>query len=102
MRRRQLIWLVMGLLVLAVIGRWRYHFAHSSRTLSEVAKSQSSLASGPLQSHESLAPKARSVAAEKSEEVRQFPHRLRNTQEPIGTLLRKDTALLLENAFFDT
>jgi len=101
MRRRQLIWLVMGLLVLAVIGRWRYHFAHSG-PLSEAAKLQSSLSPAPLQSHESLAPKARSVAAEKSQEVRQFPHRLRNTQEPIGTLLRKDTALLLENAFFDT
>src|SRR5512133_16435 len=87
MRWRRLIWLVPGLLLLAIC--WR--LSQGSGTVRSRLDP-----SPPNQSHPS-AP-ARLVHSKKGA----FPLRLSNTSKDLPTLMRSDRAVLLENAILDT
>src|SRR5437588_641817 len=119
MRRRPAAWIVLGVLLLikvsvvvrfAKVQREKEGRALASQVQSAKPKVQSQSAALGSNSPSSIShvPSAEAVAraerilAERAKNVPKFKNRLSNTTASVGELTRKDHAILLENALFDT
>src|SRR6266404_8256112 len=91
MRVRPLLWLLLGLMVVAILCRWYLFSAVPVRSGPSLGLKTQLVNSGPDRGGTPLT---------RGHQCR-FPYRLTNTSMPLGDLLGSDHAILLENAFID-
>jgi subtilisin family serine protease/subtilisin-like proprotein convertase family protein len=114
MRRRPAFWIILGILVVISGAALLWMQSNVSSLKSKIGeqsnlRSSSPVVSGPvsrasatnLPSRETVAEAERILAA-RAKASPKFKNRLSNTEATVGQLTRKDHAILLENALFDT
>src|SRR5260370_20005452 len=100
MRWRPWIWVMFGVLILAVCFWWRSNKSVARRESTTQTISLSNTATQAVATPITLL--SQPTNSPSTNQNSRFAYRLRNTSKTVGQLARQDKALLLENALIDT